>query len=89
MDKIYQYEVVIRGLDSVPMRTSREGAEDLLGVIHGGDGKTCRLILEAVDDGTPFKNKYVRISKVRSGGKAQKTVRRMPKKSVLKCKRKT
>lgn len=59
----FNYTVVIRGLDGVPLRTTSQGAKALMKSFHEEPNME-QLLLEAVDSGTPFKNKLVSVTAV-------------------------
>lgn len=59
----FNYSVVIRGLDGVPLRTSSSGAKSLLKSFHA-EPQMENLLLEAINDGRPFSNPFITISHV-------------------------
>lgn len=61
MTEAYNYTVVIRGLDPIPLRTTAKGAKMLMQSFHDEPNME-NLLLEAVDGGTPFKNKLVSVT---------------------------
>jgi hypothetical protein len=63
MNEAYNYNVVIRGLDGIPLRTTSKGAKLLMQSFHDEPGME-KLLLEAVDGGTPFKNKLVSVTAI-------------------------
>jgi len=63
MNEPFNYTVVIRGLDGVPLRTTSQGAKALMKSFHEEPNME-QLLLEAVDSGTPFKNKLVSVTAV-------------------------
>jgi hypothetical protein len=63
MNEPFNYTVVIRGLDGVPLRTTSQGAKALMKSFHKEPNME-QLLLEAVDSGTPFKNSLVSVTAV-------------------------
>jgi len=61
MNEAFNYTVVIRGLDGIPLRTTAKGAKALMQSFHEEPNME-QLLLEAVDSGTPFKNKLVSVT---------------------------
>jgi hypothetical protein len=61
MNEAFDYIVVINGLDEIPLRTTSKGAKSLMQSFHG-ELNMEKLLLEAVDSGKPFKNKYISVT---------------------------
>lgn len=59
----FNYTVVIRGLDGIPLRTTAQGAKELMKSFHDEPNME-QLLLEAVDSGAPFKNSLVSVTAV-------------------------
>lgn len=60
---MFCYAITIKGLESIPLRTSRDGAIALINAFDNA-GPTANEIVEQVDRGTPFKNTFVGVSRV-------------------------
>jgi len=88
MIEAFNYNVVIRGLDGIPLRTTSKGAKALMQSFHEEPNME-KLLLEAVDSGTPFKNKLVSIAAVFPRPKVkQAVVKTVAAKSVKKATKK-
>lgn len=61
MSEVFNYVVVIKGIDGIPLRTTSLGARELMKSFHGEPDME-KLLLDAVDSGTPFKNSLISIN---------------------------
>ena len=63
MNEAYNYDVIICGLDGIPLRTTAKGAKALMQSFHSEPNME-NLLLEVVDGGTPFKNSILSVTAV-------------------------
>ena len=61
---MFDYTVVLKGLETIPLRTSKNGALGLIGSFFDGTSITPKEILEQVDAGGLFKTDFIQVSKV-------------------------
>ena len=86
MNEAYNYTVVIRGLDPIPLRTTAKGAKLLMQSFHDEPNME-NLLLEAVDGGKPFKNKLVSVTALFPRPKIKVAARTPTKKPLTKKKK--
>lgn len=60
---MYYYAVQIKGLETIPLRTTREGAVSLINSFDMA-GATAPEIVEQVDRGTGFKNSFIGVTRI-------------------------
>lgn len=93
MNEAFNYTVVIRGLDGIPLRTTAQGAKALMQSFHDEPNME-KLLLEAVDAGMPYKHNLVSITalfprpKIKQA-EVEKQTAVVKKKAVKKTKTKT
>ena len=63
MKEEFNYSVVIRGIDGVPLRTNSSGARALMKSFHD-EPQMENLLLEAVNSGKPFKNPLITVTRI-------------------------
>ena len=63
LNEAYNYDVIINGLNGIPLRTTAKGAKALMQSFHAEPNMET-LLLEAVDGGKPFKNTLISVSAV-------------------------
>ena len=61
MAESYNYNVVIYGLDDVPFRTTVQGVKKLIASFHK-EANMEKLLLESIDAGKPYKNRFININ---------------------------
>lgn len=72
-EEAFNYVVSIFGIDGIPLRTTSQGAKALMKSFHEEPNME-KLLLEAVDAGTPFKNKLVSVTALFPRPKIQQVV---------------
>lgn len=59
----YNYNVSIYGMDTVPLRTNLTGMKLLLQSFHD-ESKITKSLIDSINAGKPYKNKFIGISAV-------------------------
>ena len=67
----FTYDVVIAGLEHIPLRTTKEGAKALLTAFDNGD-KACEVLVNAMNEGIEFNSNLVTIKKGNENGSGAK-----------------
>jgi hypothetical protein len=62
MADAFTYDVIITGMESIPLRTTKEGAKALMTAFDNGD-KACDVLVNAMAEGIEFNNNLVTIRK--------------------------
>jgi hypothetical protein len=62
MADAFTYDVIITGMENIPLRTTKEGAKALMTAFDNGD-KACEVLVNAMAEGIEFNNNLVTIRK--------------------------